>query len=95
MMLKSQNRGGHKHCNLLPIIHRFKCGSDGNFGLTKTYITTNQTIHRARTFHIGFYGFGGAALIWRVFVNKTCFEFVLQIGIRAKSKTFFKTTLGV
>ena len=94
-MLKSQNRGGYKHGNLLPVIHRFKSGSDGNFSLTKTYITTHETIHWARTFHIGLYGFGGAALIWCVLVNKTGFEFVLQIGVRTKSKTFFKTALGV
>ena len=76
-MLVGQNGGRHKYGNLLPIVHSLESGANGNLGLTKTNIPTNQSIHWSFTFHIPFDILCCLTLIWGILINKRCLELQL------------------
>jgi hypothetical protein len=63
-MLGSQNPGRRQHSDLTTRTHRSKDGSDCNFCLSKTDISANKTIHRARALdHISGHCLEGFALV--------------------------------
>ena len=89
-MLKGKDCGGHKNCDLLSIVHCLESSTNGDFCFAKANISTNQSIHGLFTFHVFFNCRCGISLIGGVFVDKGCFQLVLQITIRMTFKTFFK-----
>ena len=89
-MLKGKDCGGYKNSDLLSIVHCLESSTNGDFCFAKANISTNQSIHGLFTFHIFFYCRCCISLIGGVFIDKGCFQLVLQITIRMTLKTFFK-----
>ena len=88
VVLKCQNRCWDQNRNLFPVRCSFESSSHRNFCFTKTYVATDQTIHHGIVFHVFFYVDGCFFLIGSVFVNKTCFKFILEISIGSECETF-------
>ena len=78
-MLIGQHSGGHKHCHLFAIYSGLESGTHGHLGLTESHIATHQSVHGARTLHIGLDILRGLKLVGGVLVEERCLEFVLQI----------------
>ena len=94
-VLKSQDSRRNQYSDLLAIIHGFKGGTDGDFGLSESNIPTDKTVHRPLAFHVFFDIQGGFFLIRGVFKQKGGFQFVLQIGIRGVLMAFAQSSFGV
>ena len=88
-MLKCKNRSGYQNGNLLAIVNGLKGSSQSNFGFSKAYIATNQTVHRTFAFHICFDIGSGSDLIGRVLKHKGSLQFKLHGSIWIVSKTCF------
>src|SRR4030095_4977103 len=86
-MLLGQNSGRREDCDLFAIHNRFKRSANGDFGLAKTDITANQTVHRLPTRHIAFRRDDCSQLVWRFEKWKRMLEFRLPSGIRSKCVT--------
>ena len=94
-MLEGQNGGWNQYGCLFTIQTGFKCGANGHFRFTKSYVAANQSIHRTFTFHVFLNVCGGFALIGCVFVNERGFQFVLHVVIGTMRKTLLGLALGV
>ena len=87
-MLKRQNGRRNQHSHLLAIGRRFEGSTNSDFCLPKTYIATDEPVHNGFCLHVFFYIMGRFLLVWRVFVDETCFQLILQIGVWREGKTF-------
>ena len=88
VMLKSQNRGRNQNRDLFSIGCRFERRTNCHFRFPETHVTANQTIHHGVIFHVFFNIESCFFLIGSIFVNKTRLQFVLQIRIGSKRKSF-------
>ena len=80
---------------LFPVSCRFEGSTHGNFCLSETHISANQTIHRMLAFHIALNVFCSLCLIGRVFVEKRGFHFDLQITVGRKVVTRLRLATGI
>ncbi len=94
-MLQSQDGGRDQHRHLLAVGYRFKCRTDGNFGLSKSNITADQAVHREGLLHIGFDIGCSLYLVGRIFINERSLQLSLQVSVRQKRKTFGTFPLGI
>ena len=83
-VLCSEQSCWHQHRCLLAVLNAFEHRAHGNFGLSKTNITTDQTIHRHVAFHVGFRQFDGFALIGCLDKWECAFHFVLPRRVLRK-----------
>ena len=94
-MLHYQDGGGHQYGHLLAVGHRFKSRPDGNFGFTEAHIAADKPVHGMLLFHVVFNRLRGLYLVGRVFVNKTGFQFGLQVAVRLKSVSLHGFSFGI
>ena len=94
-MLLRQDRRRHQDGHLLACRDGFEDGPHGHFRLAKTDVAANQTVHRRRTFHTGLDVADGFQLIFRFFIRKGFFKFLLERRIRRKSITLDDFPLGI
>ena len=83
-VLCSEQSCWHQHRCLLAVLNAFEHRAHGNFGLSKTNITTDQTIHWHVAFHVGFRQFDGFALIGCLDKWECAFHFVLPRRVLRK-----------
>ena len=95
VMLKREYGGRYEHRHLLIVCRGFHGGTNGDFGFTKSHISTHQSVHGALLFHVRLHLLGNLELVGRILVSKTCFEFLLHETIGAKSKSLLLLTLCV
>ena len=81
-MLLRQHGCRHKDRHLLAIHHSFEGGAQGHLGFAIAHVAAQQTIHRARRFHIAFDVCQGALLVFGLHVRERIFQFLLPGGIR-------------
>ena len=91
-MLVSQDGGRHQHSHLLGIASSLESSTHSHLGLAKAYITTYQTIHRARLLHISLHILSGLQLVGRILIQETGFQLLLHEGISREGKTYLTTT---
>ena len=94
-MLQCQNRCRHQHRNLLAIGGSLECCTNSNLGLSKSYITAYQPIHRAFRLHISLDSLGSLGLVRCILPLERCLQRLLQITIRREGKTLTRLTLGI
>ena len=69
-MLEGKNSGRHKHSHLLAVRHSLESRTDSNLGLSETYITTDESVHRTIVLHIPFNGMNSLLLIRSILIHK-------------------------
>ena len=69
-MLLRQNGRGAQHHHLAPRIHALEGSTQGNFGLAKTHIATEQAVHGLCRLHVCLDIGDGVELIMRLLVRK-------------------------
>ena len=94
-MLIGQDGGRYEHSHLFTIRRSLEGSTHGDLRLTETAITTNQTIHGFRLLHIGLYILCGFQLVWRVLIEETGLEFMLQVSIVAEGESLLTTALRI
>ena len=94
MLLRQYCRWNQIHY-LFIFLNRLKCCSNCNFRLSKSNITTNQTVHDLSAFHISLCGFNGCNLIFRLLKWKHFFKFPLPHCILFIHKALLFLTLCV
>ena len=94
-MLLRQNGRRHQHGNLLAAHHGFERGANGDFGLAKTDVAANQTVHRLGAFHVGFRFADGAKLVRRFLENERALEFTLPRHVRRKGMAGLRFAHGL
>ena len=80
-MLKSQYRRRYEHRHLFAVGGSLECGTDSHFGLAKTYIAADKSIHRLRALHIRLDVGCSFRLVGRIFVDKRRLKLCLQITV--------------
>ena len=95
IMLIGQNGSRNKHSNLFTIGSRLESSTDGHLGLTESYISTHQTIHRLRLFHIGFHILRCLELVGGIFIDETCLQLMLHIAVSTVGKACLLHTLRI
>ena len=76
-VLVSQYRSRHQHRYLLVVGHCLKCSTDSDLRLTKTHVTTDETVHRLITLHVRLYFLSSLQLVRSIFIQETGLQFVL------------------
>ena len=94
-MLLRQHGRRREHCDLFAFHHRFKRGANCNFGFAVTDIAANQSIHRARTFHVLFGVDDRFELVGRFAKRKRMLEFGLPFCVGAESVTRLCLAFGL
>ena len=94
-MLEGQYGGRHEYCDLFVVAGGFECRTYGNFGFPETHVAADEPVHRAFAFHVGFHFGCGFYLVWSIFVNERCFEFLLQERVGRESESLFFFTGGI
>ena len=94
-VLVSQYRSRHQHRYLLVVGHCLKCSTDSDLRLTKTHVTTDETVHRLITLHIRLYFLSSLQLVRSIFIQETGFQFVLQKAVGTILETFLLFTLRI
>ena len=87
VMLVGKHGGGHQHGHLLGIAGCLESGAHGHLGLSEAHVSTDQTVHRTGTFHIGLHVVGSLQLVGRVLIKERSLQFVLHEGIGAEGKS--------
>src|SRR5690606_38073627 len=87
VMLQGQDGRWYQNSDLFAIRHSLESGAYSHFCLAKTYISTDQPIHRVGAFHISLHVVGRFLLVGCIFIDKRSFQFLLQIGVWMESKT--------
>ena len=95
VVLHGEYGGRHQYCHLLAVGSRFEGCAHRHFGLTKTYIAADQSIHRHGAFHIVLDVQGGFRLVGGVFVEEGCLQLVLHIAVGRVSKALLLLAGGV
>ena len=91
-MLVGEHRCRHEHGSLFIIGCRLECRTYSHFRFSESYITAYQSVHGTVTLHIGLHCLGRGKLVGGILVDKRCFQLILHIGVRGKSKPFFLLT---
>ena len=86
-MLFCKYRSWSHHNNLLSIVNRFECRSHRNFRFPISNISTDDSVHYLRTFHILFHIIYGIFLIFRFLKWKIRLKFLLPYSILLIHKT--------
>ena len=85
----------HQHSDLLSVLHRFKCGSNGNFCFSESHVTAHKPVHDNRRFHITFGIIDGRQLILSFLVRKGIFKLLLPDSVLGKLKSLRLLSLGI
>ena len=80
-MLHGKHRRRHQHGDLLAVGGCLEGGANRYLSLAETDIATYQTIHRLALLHICLDSLCGSHLVGSVFVDETCLQFMLKIGV--------------
>ena len=88
IMLIGKHGGGHQHGHLLGIAGCLEGGANGYLRLSESHISTDQSVHRTGTLHIGLHVVGGLQLVGRILIKERSLQFVLHKGIGAEGKAF-------
>ena len=88
VMLLRQNGGGNQIDDLFPLLHSLEGGTDGDLGLTVTYVSADQTVHDPVTLHVRLGIRNGIQLILRLLEGEHFLELPLPYGIFSKSIAF-------
>ena len=86
-MLFCKHRSWSYHNNLLSIVNRFECSSHRNFRFPISDISTHNSVHYLRIFHILFHIIYGISLIFCFFKWKIRLKFLLPHSILLIHKT--------
>ena len=94
-MLLGQDRRRYEDGNLFASHDSLEYSAHSHFRLTETNIATDETVHRERLFHALFDFRYSFQLIFRFFIGKGVFKFLLERCIRRKRKTGYDFPLGI
>ena len=94
-MLECQYRGRYENRHLLIVGYSLECSSNSHFCFPESYIPANQSVHRSRTFHVGFDLSRSTYLVRCIFVDETCLQLLLHEAIGAKRETLLAFTFGI
>ena len=95
VVLESQYGGGDQYCHLFAVGDCLESCPYGNFGLAETHIPAYQPIHGKFRFHSTLHICGSLQLIWCIFIYKRRFQFLLQVGVLRKCKSFLILSPGI
>ena len=84
VVLLDQQRGRHKHGDLLAVLHRLERGAHRDLGLAVADVAADQPVHRHRPFHVVLDLVDGAELVRRLHVRKCVLEFALPRRVRGE-----------
>ena len=94
-MLLRQNRRRHQDGHLFACCDGFEDGPHGDFCLAEADVAADQAVHRRRPFHASLDVADGFQLIFRFFIRKGFFKFLLERRIRRKSIALDDFPLGI
>ena len=94
-MLLRQDRRRHQDGDLLASCDGFEDGPHGHFSLAETDVAADQAVHGRRLFHAGLDIADGFQLIFRFFIRKGFFKFLLERRIRRKGIALDDFPLGI
>ena len=95
VMLHGQDCGGHQDGNLLSIVDRFECRTDGDLCFAKTHIPANESVHGIGFFHICLYICCWSSLVRCVLIQERGFELHLQHRISWEGKAWGRPAFGI
>src|SRR5437868_13907661 len=84
-MLLSQDGGRRQHSYLFAVHDRFERGADSHFGLAKTDVTADETVHWLGTFHVDLRVDDRFHLVRRFAERERVFKFRLPFCVRGES----------
>ena len=94
-VLLYQKSSGSQDGNLKAGHHRFEGCADGDLGLAKSHVTTEQTLHGGGQFHVVLDLTAGSLLIRSVIVNEGFLQLFLPGPIRLVSQTGTAVAQGI
>ena len=95
IVLPCQDGGRHQNRALLSIHDTFKRCTNCNFGLAKSYVAAEQSVHRNRLFHVILDFLNTTQLVIGLVIRKTSFKVILPVGILTEGVSFCRFSFGI
>src|SRR5690606_27896113 len=86
IMLLRQNGVWYRYRYLFAIANGFESCPDGHFCFPEANVAAYEAIHWVGLFHIPFNILCGLTLVWRIFIDKRCFQLYLKVVVGGKGK---------
>ncbi len=95
VVLLGQDRRRHEQHHLLAVLHRLERAAQRDLGLAVADVAADQSVHRARRFHVGFDEFDRVALVGGLDERERVLKLSLPVAVGRKGVALTPFALGV